>query len=142
MNIASAPRSVSRWRKFGRFLFAGGLGFLVDLAAFEGLAILGHQPWWLARPLALFLALITTFVINRRLAFRTQEKGPLLLLFFRYLAASATGLAVNLSLFTLIGWMVPGPSGLFAFAVGVGGGLLVNFQLYDRFVFIKPASQP
>jgi putative flippase GtrA len=121
--------------KFNRFLGVGALGFLIDAIVFFTLASgLGlHYAW--ARVAASFVALVATWLLNRRLTFSQGRVDAAPVEFLRYLGASAAGAGANLAALSLIApydaaW-AHGPS----YVVGAAVGLVVNFFLYDKFVF-------
>lgn len=125
--------------KLAGFLFAGGIGFIVDAGTYAGLTLSLALPWLAARPVALFAAIIVTYGLNRGLTFRFDRAIRDPSAFFRYLAASLFGASVNFVVFSAIALLLPSPAQIFAFICGVAAGLAVNFILYDRVVFAQSA---
>lgn len=121
--------------KFRRFLSVGAIGFIVDAVVFFGLVSgLGvHYAW--GRVSASFVALVVTWLLNRRLTFTQGKVDVASVEFLRYLGASSIGAGANLAALSLIAphdvALAHSPS----YVVGAAVGLIVNFFLYDRFVF-------
>lgn len=136
---AAAPKGV------GAFALAGGLGFIVDAGVTTALAGVGAGPV-AARAPAIVLALLTTFVINRRFAFAPSGRG-LAAEFARYVAVSAAGAAINIAAYliaaavlTRAGLSAPSAAPL-AVAIGSGAGMVANYLGYRGFAF-APAPPP
>ncbi|MBS7700965.1 MULTISPECIES: GtrA family protein [unclassified Chelatococcus] len=129
--------------KVAAFLIAGGVGFLVD----AGLLWVGLNSWELsalsARGISFTAAMLTTWVLNRSIAFarqrdRGRSRGSELALYG--LCTLFSG-AINIGLYLLV-IAALGREGLLPFialAAGVGAGLVSNFLLYNFVVFRSSA---
>ncbi|MEM9796764.1 MAG: GtrA family protein [Pseudomonadota bacterium] len=116
-------RRSQRAIQFGGFLLAGGLGFVVDAGVLAlGLAI--GLPAWAARIPSFLLAVVTTWLLNRRITFRSDTR-PTLREFGRYLAAMSLGLGVNYAAY--ITFVALGLHPLLALAVASCAGIVVNY---------------
>lgn len=118
------------------FAVAGGAGYVVDAAALLLAApVLGPYG---GRLLSFCAAVLATWLLNRRLAFREARSGlPLHREFLRYFAVCLGGGSVNLATYSLLvmvfalsGWWL-----LVALGAGSLAGMAVNFTLSRRFVF-------
>ncbi|CAH1687902.1 Putative flippase GtrA [Hyphomicrobiales bacterium] len=132
--------------KVAAFLVAGGIGFLVD----AGLLWVGLNSWGLsalsARGISFAAAMLTTWVLNRSLAFarqRDRDRSRSSELTLYGLATLFSG-AINIGLYLVV-IAALGREGLFPFialAAGVGAGLVSNFLLYNYVVFRNSATRP
>jgi putative flippase GtrA len=122
-------------QRFRRFLVIGGLGFLVDLAAFECASRAGLMIA-VARLMSFSLALAFTFLLNRSYTY-AQDNGAIGAQFIKYIVASSTGAAVNLASFFMLILLVPMATRMpsMALVVGALAGLCANFALYSAYVF-------
>ena len=124
----------SRILKFG---LAGGIGFIVDSGLVTALVWAGLDPV-LGRCISIAAALVTTWLVNRSLAFADRAPGaPNLPEFLRYASASLLALLVNFGLF----WLLVRWQGVFAqwpvlaVALATGVSMSVNFLSYFKVVF-------
>lgn len=122
-------------QRFARFLVIGGLGFVVDAATFEG-AWKAGLPIVAARLIAFTTALVFTFLLNRSYTY-AQSDGPIAAQFLKYVIASSTGAAINLTSFFMVILLVPVATKmpLIALVFGTLAGLTANFTLYSIYVF-------
>lgn len=97
--MTQPPKPDTRRHLFG-FALAGGLGFGADAGVLTLGVVLGLNPA-LARVPSFLAAVLVTWVINRRLTFRTAA-APTVREFLHYLAAMALGLAVNYAVFLAV----------------------------------------
>jgi putative flippase GtrA len=122
-------------RRFPSFLGVGAIGFLIDAAVFFGLTGLFSVRYGWARVVASIIALTATWLMNRTRTFSDGRVYSAPVEFLRYLAASAAGAGSNLAALSLV---APHDAALHhvpAYIIGAAVGLVVNFFLYDRFVF-------
>lgn len=126
------------WRVVGKlpqFLGVGAIGFVVDACVFFGLTVgLGIAYGW-ARAAASLIALVVTWRLNRTSTFVDGRVDTAPVEFLRYLAASLLGAGANFAMLSVI---VPYDSAFLhvpAYIAGTAAGLIVNFLLYDKFVF-------
>lgn len=121
-------------RQLGRFVVAGALGFLVDVAVLYAALALG-AGWAAGRLLSFLAAAGFTWRFNRRYTF-TATDSPWRE-WWRYLASMTAGMLINFLVYSFVLSLAPpawwGP----AFAVGCGSaaGLVVNFTSAKLFVF-------
>jgi putative flippase GtrA len=123
-------------KKLFLFGLAGGVGFVVDTAVLY--ALKGALGLYGARVVSFVCAVITTWLINRSLAFREQTADvPLLREFATYLGAMILGGLVNYAIFAALVAIIPfvAVNPVIGIAGGVVGGMMVNYLLADRLVF-------
>lgn len=125
--------------KFVGFLFAGGIGFIIDTGVYAALILVIGVPWSYGRLFALLAAIGTTYLLNHRYTFRAVGNPYNLASYLSYVAASLFGASVNFAVFSAIALLLPSPAQIFAFICGVAAGLAINFILYDRVVFAQSA---
>lgn len=118
------------------FALVGGCGFVIDLAAYLGLQVLGVEHR-LARFGSFWPAVTWNWLINRALTFDERPRDPRARQWTRFVASSALGLAVNVGSYTLLTSFVEpfARHRLPALVIGVGLGGIVNFLFADRFVY-------
>lgn len=124
----------SRILKFG---LAGGIGFVVDSGLVTILVWAGVDPV-LGRCFSISIALVTTWLVNRSLAFADRAPGPPNLPeFLRYVSASLVASLVNFGLY----WLMVRWQGIFAqwpvlaVAIATGVSMCMNFFSYFKLVF-------
>ncbi len=129
-------------RKFLLFAIAGGAGFVVDTAVLY--ALKGALGLYGARAVSFLVAVVTTWLINRTLAFKGQSADvPLWREFLHYLGAMILGGAVNYAVYAVVVAVLPlaAQQPVIGVAAGVAAGMFVNFFLADKLVFrSKPAA--
>jgi putative flippase GtrA len=123
-------------RQLIRFAIAGFVGFVVDAGLLYGALWVG-LGYFVGRIISFFCAVITTWAINRRLAFRGRSRRPWLVEFVHYLMAMILGGAVNYAAYSLVVLMAPRTvlTPLIAVAVGVAAGMSINFLSAKFWVF-------
>lgn len=124
--------------QFLRFAAVGVAGFVVDTAAlYVAMHGFGAGPY-LARLISYLAAATSTWALNRRYTFGGVADHRLLREWARFLAANAVGGSVNYGVYAgLIHWsdlVLAYP--VIGVAAGSIAGLLVNFTLSRRFVFV------
>lgn len=133
--MAPHSRASALLQTFRRFLGVGAVGFLVDALAFfalvSGLGV--HYVW--SRIAASFIALLVTWLLNRRVTFSAGRADPAPVEFLRYLGASAAGASSNLVALSVIAPYDAAFAHIPSYLAGAAVGLVVNFFLYDKFVF-------
>jgi putative flippase GtrA len=123
-------------KKFILFGLAGGAGFVVDTAVLY--ALKGALGLYGARAVSFVCAVLTTWLINRALAFKGQAAGvPIWREFLTYLGAMIVGGLVNYAIYAALVATVPlvAQQPVIGVAAGVIGGMLVNFTLAEKLVF-------
>lgn len=124
-------------RKISFFLAAGAIGFIIDAVFFFILLQgIGVSILW-SRVIASCFAIFITWLLNRSYAFRGARVGTILSEFGRYLLASFLGASANLIVLLLVASQDAVAYHIPAYILGAGAGLIVNYVLYDRFVFFR-----
>lgn len=122
-------------RRFKRFLGVGAIGFVVDAGVFfTALTLLGVRPV-VARLIASSIAIAATWRLNRRYTFADRQARHPLQEFLRYGAASLAAAAANLVGVALLSPFDAAYGHVPSYIAGTAAGLVVNFVLYERFVF-------
>jgi putative flippase GtrA len=131
------------------FLTVGGLGYIVDVAAFNVLrsapGLVGIDPSY-ARVLAVALAMVVTYLGNRLFTWRgsgTDDRRREVALFVVFnvvgLGPSLLTLIVSHDLLGLTSQLA---DNLSANVVGLALGTLFRYWSYKRFVFVSKPQQP
>lgn len=123
----------ARLREGAVFLGVGGAAFVVGAASLEGLVRIGLSPYAAQVP-ALGLAILTTWIGNRRWTFRVSAP-PTWREFGRYVGASLGGLAVNAATFSALTYA--GAATIPAFAAATVAAMGFNFLSYKFAVFAR-----
>lgn len=109
----------------------GGIGaasFGLDLAVVGALTAAGISPL-LGRVAAFGVGLVTTWLLNRWLTFKTTTP-PSLAEFLGFAAANAVGIGVNYAVYASAYGL--GAHWVLAMALGTGTGAVWNFLAYQR----------
>lgn len=93
-------RSISRTRHYGGFVLAGLLALTTDGLVLTSLTSVGWHPL-LARPLAIAVAMVVSWLVNRRITFAMPGR-PTLREYARFAAVSWSAQAVNYLVFGAI----------------------------------------
>ena len=121
---------------FSRFGLVGAVGFIVDAGLLQVLVALGWGPI-AARCIAIPVAVLATWLLNRGFTFPEAQQGPALPSLARYAAVSAMGAGVNFVTYTALvlasATMAAHP--LYAVAVGSLAAMLVNYLGSKHFAF-------
>lgn len=134
-----------RWiemRSLLRFAVVGAAGFVVDAGVLQLLLLDG---WGLvpARSVAIPVAVLATWLLNRAFTFRDARSGPAWASLVRYAGVSAVGALVNFGVYSalvlLLAWMAQRP--LAALAVASVVAMLVNYLGSRHFAF-RPQALP
>jgi len=119
---------------FIRFLLVGGTGFVIDAGLTYLLIYLGVAPW-LARPPAIAIAAVFTWMANRQFTYQvTAQKSSREAA--RYALVAVAMAAVNYSIYLiLIGFsMAP----MVAVTLATAVQTVISFFAYRRFAFKLP----
>ncbi|MGB3501420.1 MAG: GtrA family protein [Mesorhizobium sp.] len=122
-------------RKFGGFLGAGAIGFSVDAVVFFTLVLGLGAHFSVGRVVASAIAMTATWLINRSFAFRTGRLNSKANEALRYYAASICGALANLAVVAMFFTRFPVFNHIPVYIAGTAAGLVVNYVLYDKFVF-------
>jgi putative flippase GtrA len=129
-------------RQFAGFVFAGAVGFVVDVAVLYLLK--GFVGLYWGRLGSFLAAAFVTWLLNRRIAFRDRRAGVGLTgEFTAYLSLMAVGAAANLGVYTalLLGFPALTRMPVVAVAAGSLSGLLLNFAS-ARLLLYRAPRQP
>ncbi len=124
-------------RQFVSFTLVGLTGLAVDAGVFTVLSRSFLWPLALARGASVCGAILITWALNRSITFaqhRSRRRGVELAL---YVAVQASGLVVNLGVFALCLWLVPGlrQTPLVPLVLGCAAGFAFNFTVMRTAVF-------
>lgn len=123
-----------------RFAMVGTFAYVVDTASLYLLAEL--MPLVPARLIAFVIAVTTTFFLNMWLTFEGLIDHSLLRSYVKYVSANSVGGVINLIVSTLLLLqklpIVSLP--LVAVAFGSLSGLIANYTLSKRFIFLTRKS--
>ena len=117
---------------FLRFGVVGAIGFMVDAGVLQLLLLAGWNPV-AARTVAIPVAVLATWALNRTFTFPEAQQGPALASLLRYAGVSATGAAVNFSVYTAL--VVLGMHPLAALALASIVAMAVNYLGSKHFAF-------
>lgn len=122
--------------QFWRFGFAGGIGFLTDVALLY-LCLAAGTGFYPGRLLSFLGATLVTWQINRRFAFRGHETSSLWRQWWQYLFVVLGGGVVNYLVSALLVFFLPASTWLPLLSVAAGSiaGMAVNFLNTRKFVF-------
>ena len=121
-----------------RFAMVGAFAYLVDTAALYLLA--EFMPVVPARLIAFAIAVTTTFFMNMWLTFEGLIDQSLIKSYLRYVSANSVGGLINLAVSTTI--LLPYLRLPFvAVAFGSLSGLIANYTLSKRFIFLTKKSK-
>ncbi|MFG1453732.1 GtrA family protein [Xanthobacter sp. V2C-8] len=119
------------------FLAAGAIGFVIDATFFFILLRgIGVSILW-SRVIASCVAIFVTWLLNRSYAFRSAQAGSILSEFGKYFLASSLGASTNLLVLLVVASQDAAAYHIPAYILGTGAGLIVNYVLYNRFVFFR-----
>lgn len=121
-------------KKLIRFAIAGGIGFIVDAGVLSALLALTPLGPFLARIIAITLAMASTWVFNRNFTFDRSGRS-LAAEGFRYGSVGVTAALVNYGLYSALLLSLPALQPLAAMAVASIAAMVFSFFGYSRFVF-------
>jgi putative flippase GtrA len=118
----------------GLFLFAGAIGFAVDVAVLWALLRFGILGPFSARVLAIGAAMLCTYLINRTFTFgashrRVSVEGA------RYGGVGIASALINYAVYSLCLIVLPAISPFLAVILGSGSATVFSYLGYSRFVF-------
>lgn len=133
-------------RRFAFFCVGGGLAFLVDAGVLHLLVGPGGLDPYLARLCSFMSAVTTTWLFNRSFTFSPGRVRGWALLheWARYVPSQLGGFAVNYAVYAAMVWslVLVRQWPVLGVAAGSVAGLLVNYVLAQRYVFIeRPGRQ-
>jgi putative flippase GtrA len=120
-------------RHYGGFVLAGILALTTDALILQGLIHAGWHPL-LARPLAIAVAMVVSWQVNRNVSY-AMRMPPTLGEFGRFAAVSWTAQAVNYSVFSAILLLRPGTHPLLALLLASLVAMFVSYFGFRHGVF-------
>lgn len=123
--------------QFLRFCCVGGAGFFVNAAALMGLVHLAGVDPFVAWPLSAVAAILTTFELNRRWAFRSGGAERYGAALATYAGVQSLGLACNFAVYAGCYVLLPPPlnAPLFCLVAASAAALAFNYAGASRVVF-------
>ncbi|RDJ15755.1 GtrA family protein [Rhizobium grahamii] len=121
-------------KKLLRFAIAGALGFLVDAGVLAFLLHATPLGPFLARLIAIALAMATTWLFNRTFTF-DRSGHSLAVEGFRYGSVGVTAALVNYGLYSALLLRLPDLQPLAAMVLSTAASMVFSFIGYSRFVF-------
>lgn len=121
-------------KKLLRFGIAGGLGFLVDAGVLALLLHVTSLGPFLARLIAIALAMAATWFFNRTFTFG-RSGHSLAVEGFRYGSVGVTAALLNYGLYSALLLRLPDLQPLAAVVLSTAASMLFSFFGYSRFVF-------
>jgi putative flippase GtrA len=129
-------------KSFGLFVIAAAVGFALDAGVLTLLVRGLHWGPWHGRWLSFPLAVTSTWLLNRRYAFRGAARGDRRIEYAAYWAIQLVGAAVNFGVFGFCLQVAPVLQRLPFIPVAVGGlaAMLLNFALARSTVYRVPTA--
>jgi len=121
-------------KKLVRFTIAGGIGFLVDAGILAALLHLTPLGPFLARLVAITVAMAVTWAFNRSFTFDRSGRS-LAAEGFRYGSVGVTAALVNYGLYSALLLSLPALQPLAAMVLATCASMILSFFGYSRFVF-------
>jgi putative flippase GtrA len=121
-------------KKLLRFGIVGALGFLVDAGMLAALLALTPAGPFLARAIAIAVALVSTWLMNRSFTFGASRHS-LAVEGFRYGSVGLTSAVVNYLIYAGLLISVPILQPLAALVIASIAAMAFSFFGYSRFVF-------
>jgi putative flippase GtrA len=121
-------------KKLIRFGIAGGLGFAVDAGLLTLLLHTTPLGPFLARLIAIAVAMAATWVFNRTFTF-DRSTHSLAVEGFRYGSVGLTSALVNYALYSMLLLTLPALQPLAAMVFATAASMFFSFFGYSRFVF-------
>jgi putative flippase GtrA len=128
---------ISKFRHFGGFLLAGVLAFATDAGVTTLLTATTSLSPFIARPVAILLAMLVSWGINRTITFAATSP-PNWTEFTKFAAASFGGQLVNYLVFAAILTLRPATDTTVAIALASGVAMFAAYAGFRFGVFPKP----
>lgn len=121
-------------RRMGLFLFAGAIGFAVDMAVLWLILRLELLDPFSARVIAIATAMICTYLINRTFTFgashrKVSVEGT------RYGGVGVASALISYAIYSACLIVLPKTSPYLALVLGSGSATVFSYLGYSRFVF-------
>ena len=130
---------VSKLRHFGGFVLAGVLAFATDAGVLKLLTATTSLGPFVARPIAIFLAMIVSWGLNRTITF-AETRPPSWPEFTKFAAASFGGQLVNYLVFAAILTLRPATDTTLAIAIASGFAMFAAYAGFRFGVFAHPSK--
>jgi putative flippase GtrA len=127
---------VSKFRHFGGFVLAGLMAFVTDAGVTKLLTSTPSLSPFVARPMAIFLAMLVSWGLNRTITF-AETRAPSWSEFAKFAVASFGGHVVNYLVFAAILTLRPATDTTLAIAVASGAAMFVAYAGFRFGVFTK-----
>jgi putative flippase GtrA len=140
--VRAADEPLELHKSFALFVLAAAVGFVVDAGVITALVReLGWGPWQ-GRFVSFPLAVSSTWLLNRRYAFRGTGRGDERVEYAGYWAIQLAGAVVNFGIFGLCLHWAPALAAWPFVPVALGGlaAMLFNFTV-ARSTLYRPASR-
>ncbi|MEA2515957.1 MAG: dolichol-phosphate mannosyltransferase [Thermomicrobiales bacterium] len=132
MSTESWPQPAVRlWtlaQRFQKFILVGAVGLAVN----QGLLLVLHggagARLAIASPVAIFISMVVTFVLNEHWTWHDRGSGPILHRLFAYFPINTVGLVINYAVLSVL-YHDHGVHYLLANLVGAGIAAVWNFAL-------------
>jgi len=121
-------------KKLLRFGIAGGIGFVVDAGLLTLLLHLTPLGPFIARMIAIAVAMVATWIFNRTFTF-DRSPHSLAVEGFRYGSVGITSALVNYGLYAALLLTIPALQPLAALVLATAASMFFSFFGYSRFVF-------
>ncbi len=122
--FAASLRSGRNWQQLGKFCVVGGVGYLINLAVYDGLLHAGFD-YLPAATLSFLVAVTSNYIWNRIWTFR-EQRGGIAIQGARFLVVSVVALGANLFVLHLL-ISVGGLSKLIGQAIAIVAVTPLNF---------------
>jgi dolichol-phosphate mannosyltransferase len=122
------------WSELTQFLVVGALGTIVNLTVLTALLWTGLAPH-VAVAVAIFTAMCSNFVLNRRFSFSEARHGSWVRQFFGFIGASSVGAAINYATTLFVLARLAGVAPQVAALFGIAAGTTFNFLASRYWVF-------
>ncbi|EDQ35493.1 putative membrane protein [Hoeflea phototrophica DFL-43] len=121
-------------KRLSFFLFAGAVGFVVDMGVLWLLLELKMLDPFTARAPAIGAALVCSYIINRTFTFGASHRN-VAVEGVRYGGVGLVSTLINYSVYSGLLLLLPGLSPYLALIFGSGSATLFAYLGYSRFVF-------
>lgn len=127
-----------------RFAAVGAVGFAVDGGILSLLAHIAGWAPWSARFVSFPIAVVTTWLLNRKLTFRRASSYSAPTEGVLYGLVQFCGAAINLAVFGACMALAPALNSLpiVPFAIGSGVALFFNFAVLSSLLYARARSMP
>lgn len=123
--------------RFLRFAMVGVVGFAVDAGVLQALVSLAGWGPIGARAVAIPVAVLATWLLNRTITFAQAQAGSVLASLVRYAAVSAVGASVNFIVYSALVFASQAMAAMPIVPLGIASivALIVNYLGSKHFAF-------